>query len=466
MKKRLCALLCLALVAALFGCGDNGSAATTTTAATETPVLQAGFGRGCFTPKYVVQITNKGQTNYSAVYDDVYVTCIALTDADDETMLLFTCDLMTIPENQRTPLLRSVFDATGVPIENMVLSVTHDHNGPASKAVGSELKTAILEAAEQAMADRSAATLYTGTTYTQSLSFVRHYEKEDGTFTGAAHTAATTSPIKKHEDDPDNAMQLLRFDREGKKSILLMNWQCHGTLTYDTDLLNADFVGPTRRTIEEKTDCLFAYFQGAAGNISTHSWFNDLNPYSQDIGGLEQYGKALAQTAINALDSLTETNAEGIDIVHGTYTATVHQDSSEYKDAVQKFESVINAGGSTRDAVIASGDLVHGTIACSFPPKRAELGQTNDIPLMAMRLGDVGFISAPYEMFDDSGMFVKENSPFDMTVVIAYTGTHAYIPTAECIEHGCYEWECGYYEKGTAEALADEFVALLKQLPQ
>ena len=466
MKKLLCLLLAALMAASLMACA-GGESAPTTTAPAEKAALQVGYGRAAFTPANPVKITNQEQSTFSAVYEDVYVTCVALTDAEDETVLLFTCDMIRCPDNLRTSLLRAAAETTGVSEDHMIFSVTHNHNGPNPAAVSQELKKAIVAASQEAMADRSAATLFTGTAYTEGLNFVRHYIKEDGSWFGAAYTSASKSPIKEHEADPDNAMQLLRFDREGKKPVLMMNWQAHGVYTYSTDLLSADWIGPVRRNIEEKVDCHFAFFQGAAGNISPTSLIKDLNVAETDsISGLEEYGKAVAQVAIDAVGTLTEANGEGIDILHSSYTATVHQDSPEYLDAISKFEAVINSGGDAREAVAASGDLVHSTISLTFPAKRVELGDNQEIPLVALRLGDIGFISAPYEMFDVSGMYVKENSPFDMTLVIGYTGVHAYIPVKACIEHTCYEWECGYYAPGTAEALAEEFVALLKQLPQ
>lgn len=465
MKKILCFFLALCLAGSLLACSGAESAPATTTA--ETPVLQAGYGRAAFTPKASVKLTNQAQSNFSAVYEDVCITCLALQDAEGDTLLLFSCDMLRCQDNLRTSLLRAASEATGIAPENMVFSVTHNHNGPNPAAVSTELKNAIVEASTAAMADLSSAQLFSGTTYTQSLNFVRHYVKEDGSWFGAAYTSASSAPLERHEDDPDNAMQLLRFDREGKKPILLMNWQAHGVYSYSTDLLTADFIGPVRRNVEQGADCHFVYFQGASGNLAPNSLIQDQNRVETGtIGGMEEFGKLVAQTALDALPTLSATNGEGIDMVSSSYTATVHKDTAEYLDAITKFEATINAGGTVKDAVIASGDLVHSTISLSFPGQRAALGDEVQIPLVAFRLGDLGFISAPYEMFDDSGKFIKENSPFAMTLVIGYTGTHAYIPTRECIEHTCYEWECGYYEVGTAEALADAYVALLKTLPQ
>ena len=87
------------------------------------------------------------------------------------------------------------------------------------------------------------------------------------------------------------------------------------------------------------------------------------------------------------------------------------------------------------------------------------------VPVSVLGLGDVAFVMAPYEMFDDSGVAIREGSPYEMTFVLAYTnGRAGYIPSAPCIEHGCYGWECGLYEAGTAEDLVSHFITMLETL--
>ena len=87
--------------------------------------------------------------------------------------------------------------------------------------------------------------------------------------------------------------------------------------------------------------------------------------------------------------------------------------------------------------------------------------------IKAVALGDLSWIAAPYEMFDTQGMFIKENSPYKMTVIVGYcNGRNGYIPSMECITHGCYEGENRYFVKSTAQDLADRYVAMLKELHQ
>jgi hypothetical protein len=133
--------------------------------------------------------------------------------------------------------------------------------------------------------------------------------------------------------------------------------------------------------------------------------------------------------------------------------------------AAGEYRTVREAGGTHAEAVAASGNLIHSDMGVEYVSHRSRNSGTKEFPLAVVRLGEVAFVIAPYEMFDDSGVYIRENSPFTMTFILGYTnGRFGYIPTKTCVEHGCYEHECGQYEAGTAEALAEGYVAALKQL--
>lgn len=90
------------------------------------------------------------------------------------------------------------------------------------------------------------------------------------------------------------------------------------------------------------------------------------------------------------------------------------------------------------------------------------------VEVTAISLGDLAFAVVPYEMFCQSGQFIKENSPFQMTFVATcanYDG--GYMPTQECYYYDgkeSYEGSKCRYEVGTAEILAQKYVDLLSQL--
>ena len=58
----------------------------------------AGYARRCITPDYQVCITGYGddERRFSqGVVDNIYLTCLAVTDGED-TVLLYTADLLSL----------------------------------------------------------------------------------------------------------------------------------------------------------------------------------------------------------------------------------------------------------------------------------------------------------------------------------------------------------------------------------
>ena len=74
----------------------------------------------------------------------------------------------------------------------------------------------------------------------------------------------------------------------------------------------------------------------------------------------------------------------------------------------------------------------------------------------------MGFTTGTYEMFSDQSNYVKENSPFDVTVII--TGNSGYIPSRAAYDYRSYEADTGMYAPGTAEALAENYVDMLNKV--
>ena len=87
--------------------------------------------------------------------------------------------------------------------------------------------------------------------------------------------------------------------------------------------------------------------------------------------------------------------------------------------------------------------------------------------LDAVRIGGMAFVTTQYEMFSDHARYIKENSPFEMTMIsTSSNGDAIYIPTAEAYDYGCYESYVSYFAKGTGESAADQLIEMLNQLKQ
>ena len=91
---------------------------------------------------------------------------------------------------------------------------------------------------------------------------------------------------------------------------------------------------------------------------------------------------------------------------------------------------------------------------------------TRKIEINAISVGSIGFVTAPYEMFDTNGMFIKDNSPFETTFIMTCAnGGNNYIAAEYAFTGGgTYEVHNRTFPVGTAEDLADAYVEMLNSL--
>ena len=61
---------------------------------------------------------------------NLFTSCTAITDQADTTILLMTMDVISISSTYSLPMRQAVSDATGVPVENIILNHSHSHSTP------------------------------------------------------------------------------------------------------------------------------------------------------------------------------------------------------------------------------------------------------------------------------------------------------------------------------------------------
>lgn len=462
MKKVFVLLLCLLLTLSATACAEGENASETN--APENYVFSAGYGRVCVTPGLGVSLQGYDKADErlaTAILDDLYVSCVVIRDEQGTMAALIAADSIRTEETIAIDTRNKIEKQLGISKEHIFFSSSHSH----STASGSDstLTEAAVKAAKMAVADLKPAQMYGGTAYTQSLNFVRHYVMNDGSIVGDNYGSTKGKTYVGHESDADEEMRLIRFVREGGKDIVMMNWQSHPHMTggMTKTAISADIIGACRMTIEKKMNCDFIYFQGAAGNINPTSRISKENVVVDHWS----HGAAMAETAMGIMDSLTPLESGLIRGTYKTYVGEVRKDGAEIQNAAAIFQSVYEAGGTTQEAMAASGGLIHSIYSARKVFSRASMPDTRNLEIYALAIGNVGLIGAPYEMFDVNGKYIREESPFAMTFTVCYcNGSNGYIPSALGYQNGCYEMDNGYYVAGTGEVLAQEYVAMLNSL--
>ena len=472
MKKILSAILAVLLIASLCACGGSSSANSNEEAPAAT--FQVGFGREDITPDFPVALSGGGDPNRisTSVIDYIYTTCVAITDTKGKTVLVITSDLQSIANSGsfNDGLRKAISEATNVPAENILLCATHNHSGPSqseSKQGGTEFLKLFTDravsACKKAMDDRAPATMAAGEIKADGYVFPRHYKMMDGTYAGSSYGNLVVDQIESIAYEGDSTLQMVQFVREGKKDVLMMNLGAHATYFSSTSIttLSSDFPGPLRQHIETNSDVLVAYFIGPAGDQTPST------KYKEKAHGLDhrQYGAAVGQLVVDALPGLTAVNTGEINLQHMEHTGkTNYADVDRYIEAKAVYDIFLADGYSKGNAAAKAAGFISVYDARSIVT-RSKLPKTQQIKLGALAVGDVSFIFASFEMFSETGRYIRENSPYGMTFICTLSlGSHDYIPSDIGFELNCYEAYTAHFEQDTAKNIADQYIATLKDM--
>ena len=290
---------------------------------------------------------------------------------------------------------------------------------------------------------------------------------------GGRYTRAETSGDKRTlKNQKLNVWALLlRLCREEKPDVLMVNWQAHPTVgsTSVTEsgqllrpFLGADYVGSCREHVEKNTGCLFAFFQGAAGNLNSRSRIVEETPTTD----VRKYGRKLGAYAVEALENMHKIAMGNLQTVRETYTGELDHSEDHLVPEAQKVRKL---WAETNDLILCRLEAekygMHSTYHAGAIINRSKQGTEQSVELNAIGLGDIAFITAPYEMFCNSGKAIKDGSPYPMTFVCSCANHGAaYIASNEAFDHGCYEVDNRKFVRGTAEKLVDSFLKMLKSL--
>ncbi len=443
-------------------------------------ILKVGFGRADITPENYVELSGFGTDSMrlcNKILDHVRGTCVAISDENDSTILLCSVDLLNAKEETVVKEAReAITAATGVPGDRIMVGAVHTHSAPATFSRSLPYTADYMDffakqmakAAKDAMEDRKPAQAYVGTKRAENMTFVRHYLMNDGTYAGSGF-GSNKSGYKAHLDVADDNMQLIRFVREGARDILMVNWQSHSTFIGSDrgdqgKILSADYSGPFRDHLEGLSGCKVAFYQGAAGNLVPTSMVPGESLVEQrDYIG---YGRLLAERAMEGLENLRPVKGGPVLAKQRTYHGALDH-SEDY--LVPKAEIVRDNYYKIEDSKerfhLVKDNGFNSVYHANQVINRSKMGDFLDIEIDALCAGDLAFATAPYEMFCSNGVYIKENSPFEMTFVLAYcNGSNSYIADKKAFGYNCYEVNSRRYGEGAAEEIVENHVEMLKEL--
>jgi len=430
--------------------------------------LLAGFAKIDITPDYPVGMAGYSDAEsriHQMVVEPVYTTCIALTEGD-ETILVYTIDNCACAHDTAEEIRQEVTAATDIPGEKIFCSATHGHNCPGTWGYNADryvkqLYAGCVLAAKKALEDQAPAKILAAKKEFPGMNFVRHFITANGTPAGSNFGTFKDNPAVGYLSEPDKQMVLVKFEREEpKKPILMVNWQGHPDRGGEIGRLNMapSYPAPLRETLSALSGCLVAYFTGADGNTNIDS---RVEADKHNLNWRE-YGVKMATLAYEAYQELQEVEGSGIAYKRVIFNAEIdHSWDHMLEQANEVYNLWKSTDKKTGDALGKQYGFTSVYQARAIR-SRAAMDKVRPLELNAFRVGGIGFTTGTYEMFSEAGIFIKENSPYAFTFLL--TGNSGYIPSEKAFGYRCYEADTGFFAKGTAEKLADQYVEMLKEI--
>ena len=426
--------------------------------------LKIGYGRVDITPDVPVPLAGLGNTLNrisNNVLDKLQSTCLACSDDYGNTLLIFTSDLIRAVPVIIDQVRDIIYQRFGIRPENVMFANTHTHSATdylqseheGVKRSTEKLIERMVEAAEQALNDRTGATISSGCAYPESLNFVRHYTKNP-----------ETKELIGHPYGPDNQLQLITIKREDSKDIMIMNWQAHPCFTsgYDKHDVSADYIHSFREMIEAEKNCLFAFFLGASGDISAKSRIKS------EVIAPERgiYANLMRKYIDQAVENQKPINGDKVSILRKEIKLVIdHSDDHRIADAQKVVEFWQKTYDRKATDAMAKEYGINSPYHANAIIGRSKQPDSLVIEVNAACIGGLGFVFAPYEMFCRNGAFIKENSPLRATVVSTCSNNgYAYFADDFAFTEQCYEVDVRRFERGTAEKVAGVFVEMLEEL--
>lgn len=411
------------------------------------------------------------------IMDELYATCLALTDAEGNTAVVFSLDQQRPQEEVIAEIRAAVTAATGLESDKILLCATHTHSTPDLYMVDLPvipryrklLQDRCAEAAVAALADRKPATFEAGSMDTERLNFVKHYRLVNGNVIGDNFGSQKESPIKEHVSPVYTRMHVIKVIREGCKDVVICNFRSHPTMTGGTNKLevSSDFVGPFRDSVERHMNCDFVFFQGACGNINPKSRILEEN-HTKDYYA---YGGLLAEACIKILNSnnMKSVEAGKLQTRQINYDCPIDHsrdcDVPKAKEVVDYWHSTapnFDKPGTKQKALAYDFSSVYHAMAVIG---KAKLGASENVELDVLTIGDsMAFVTAPGELWDSISVEMERRSPFPMSMTLGYAnGDRKYFPHGVGYTYRSYESDYARVVPGTSDKVIDMWIDTLRE---
>ena len=441
----------------------------------------AGFARADVTPMMGIGLSGYFIPRYAdGILDELEINALALA-TDEKRILLINVDNEGIRMTVLDEFRKHISEATGVAYDSIFISATHTHTGPFTRddtdqELAAEytrfLEHRAVDVSVAALADLKPAKAGFGIGQAPNVAFVRRFRMKDGSI--RTNPGVDNPDILEPIGDVDERVNVVRFDREGADSIVLVNFGNHPDVVGGCKI-SADWPGMVRRCVEKSIDgvkCIF--FNGAQGDVNhvnvhprggyLNGMFMDFDDVARGYPHALYIARVVTGGVLQAFDKVEYFDVESIDAVQKTINVPSNMPNPEDMPLAYHYEELHQAG---RDAEIPyKGMMLTTVVAEAERMIRLEHGpEVFPMYIMGVRIGKIALFGMPGEPFTGIGRAIKKAEGYSLVLPCCLTnGNEGYFPMKEAYDEGGYEARSSNFKAGVAELIIDEGLKLLSEL--
>ncbi|HOX57746.1 MAG TPA: neutral/alkaline non-lysosomal ceramidase N-terminal domain-containing protein [Candidatus Paceibacterota bacterium] len=437
--------------------------------------LKVGVAEVDFTPPPGLPLLGHIRDDYAArgTHDPLRARAMVVANQAGPRVALLTLDLCMLNRAQARMMREHIAAHTALSPENILIAASHTHGGPAAvslyqtpAATDAEIEVFLKHAAEAAIrADKNLRTAMVKAGYASesSLSFNRRLRCRDGKThmnweeLAPGFVLDCLGPI-------DPRVLVLTVEDGGLPTAGLVNFGLHpAILDYENWLYSADYIGyldeALRRIVREDFTTLF--FNGCCANVNHINYADPASP-RRGYPTAQRVGYVLAAAVAQALRARVPVAGDAILASRESVELERFKIPDNLFAEAKRF---LETGRQSKPAGMDGLDFKSG--APLWVRMREQQATPDRVEVMALRIGPVGIVGMPGEVFCETGLAIQQASPAEHTIVIELANDAVgYLPTREAYVQGGYEVTPGAtaYAPGCAEKLAESAIRQLKRL--
>ena len=443
--------------------------------------LYAGFARVNVTPMMGIGLMGYYKPRFTeGVLDELEINALALSCGEDRVVLL-SMDHCGMIREVTTDYRKHVSVVTGIPMEAIYIHATHTHTAPFLNQESEDkleqeyyqfVRHKMADAAKLALEDLKPARMGVGVGLAPGIAFIRRFRMKDGSI--RTNPGVNNPDILKPIGEVDERVSVLRFDREGADTLVLVNFADHPD-TVGGCKISADWPGFVRRTVEKVLDnakCIF--FNGAQGDVNhvkVHPKEGDLNGMFMDFDDVSRgydharfMGRVVTGGVLQVYDKVKYLDVDSVRFKQRTIQVPSNMPAAEDLPEACRINALHQAGRDEELPYI--GMMLTTKVAEAARMLRLEYGpESFEMELSGIAIGDVMMLGIPGEPFTGVGRALKDTEGWELVIPTCNTnGKQGYFPMKEAYDEGGYEAGSSNFRAGVAEQIIAEGKALMVEL--